>query len=78
MTLACFAATGCGHHVAGNDGDSTIPVEDLYGTFQVSLHEPMGETPGFATIVGKLNDGPTPEVVIWEDMMVEGDCRPVK
>jgi hypothetical protein len=52
------------------------PSTALVGTFQVSLVAPVAATgtPGFTSVVGKVNDGPTPSPIVWEEAAKEGGC----
>src|SRR6478736_3494597 len=62
-------------------GISGADTSKLYGSFNVSLVEPVPangdtpETPGFTSILGKVFDGPTPEGTIWEVSAEKGACR---
>jgi hypothetical protein len=47
------------------------------GQFQISLVAPDTSTgtAGHTTLVGKVNDGATPELVVWETAATEGSCK---
>jgi hypothetical protein len=53
----------------------------LVGQFQVSLVAPIPasgstpETPGHTTLVGKVSDGPTPQLIVWEEAAQDGSCK---
>lgn len=61
----------------GSPGDPSI----LAGTFQVRLVAPVPamdgqpETPGYAAVLGKVYDGPTPSQIVWEKGTKDGDCQ---
>jgi len=53
----------------------------LVGQFQISLVAPLAATAsteatvGHTAVVGKVYDGPTPSLVVWEEAVREGACR---
>ncbi len=57
-------------------GDATAQI----GTFTVSLYAPEAATEtreakaGYTWIVGKVSDGPTPQLIAWDPHETEGDC----
>ena len=78
--------TGAGSDASTPDGggtgedagaaDSGGPA--LVGAFQVSLVADTGSAPAYTLVIGKVNDGPTPEQIVWEQNTVDGDCRLLK
>ena len=74
-TMTAADMTGGG----GSDGGMGDP-NVLAGSFQVRLVAPvpasMGnpEMAGFTTIVGKVSDGPTPSLIVWEKAATDGAC----
>jgi hypothetical protein len=86
LTLACSGSeTGSGADGGAPDGGSpdASPGDPsiLVGTFQVRLVAPVpamgGEpgTAGYAAVLGKVYDGPTPSQIIWEKGTKAGDCQ---
>jgi len=61
-----------------NVDTSDIGDSELSGTFLVTIVAPMGTTPGFMSVIGKINDGPTPSVIMWEETTNEGSCQLLK
>jgi hypothetical protein len=65
----------------GEDASTPADPDALVGSFQLKLVAPVAatestpETPGYTTLVGKLYDGPTPSLVVWEVAASEGDCK---
>lgn len=53
----------------------------VVGTFIVSLVEAVPATAGseasdaYSQVLGKVYDGPTPDLVQWNETLVDGDCR---
>jgi len=64
----------------GNDGaaaasrSGTGDPDVLVGTFQVKLTPTTSSTAATTAVVGKVFDGPTPSIVVWEKPQQEGDC----
>lgn len=78
--LGCFLLAGmlvsaCGSDNPSGDDDESTGSVDPFGTFQVSLVAPQGTTPGFTAVLGRMQDGPTPSAIVWEEAAVSGDCR---
>lgn len=46
-----------------------------FGSFQITLVPPEGTMPGMTTLSGRVNDGPTPSTVIWEEKASSGYCK---
>ena len=46
-----------------------------FGTFLISLVAPEGTSSGYATVFGRVNDGPTPIGIIWNEKAAIGNCR---
>lgn len=79
---ACSASPGTndaavrdssGADAATTDGGATS--DAVLGTFQVHLVPPTDAGAGYTSIVGRVQDGPTPEQVIWELALADGACR---
>jgi hypothetical protein len=47
----------------------------LYGNFQVTIVPMNGDTPGHTTVVGRVQDGPSLEQVLWTRAAMNGDCQ---
>ena len=89
LTLACSgndstsgAAGGAGGSPDGGAPDASPGDPNvLAGTFQVRLVAPIPamdgqpETPGYAAVLGKVYDGPTPGQIVWEKGTKAGDCQ---
>lgn len=45
------------------------------GTFQVQMIAPTDASAGYTTVVGRVQDGPTPAQIVWQQAATEGDCR---
>lgn len=57
-------------------GDQPASASALVGTFEVSLLAPTAADPdGHTSVLGRVNDGPSPSLVLWEDSVADGDCR---
>jgi len=75
-----LALPSCSSESSATDGSvadgGSNPPNAVVGTFQVSLVAPVAATgtPGFTTVVGKVNDGPTPSPIVWEEAAKEGGC----
>jgi hypothetical protein len=46
-----------------------------FGAFTVSLYPPNDGSPGYAALLGVVNDGPTPSGTIWEQTAAASNCR---
>jgi hypothetical protein len=46
-----------------------------FGAFQISLVPPEGTMPGMTSLSGRVNDGPTPSTIIWEEQASSGYCK---
>jgi len=73
--LSLLAASCGSDSSSGSDDDDSADIVDAYGVFQVSLVAPQGTTPGFTSVLGRLQDGPTPSTVVWEEAAASGNCR---
>ncbi len=53
------------------------PVGDQHGegAFQLEIVPPGDQKPGMAAILGKVNDGPNPELIVWESASIENACE---
>jgi hypothetical protein len=59
---------------AGSGGSSAGDPNKLVGSFQVKLSPASDLGAASTSIVGRINDGPTPITTLWEKPQVEGDC----
>lgn len=61
---------------ASDDSGDDGPQEpgELVGSFLVQLAEPAPPENGSTSLFGKIFDGPTPLLVVWETVATEGDC----
>jgi hypothetical protein len=84
-----FAVSACGTTPATQDAamsetavvDASV-TEDVanganvvVGTFQVQLVAPTGVGPGYTSVVGRVQNAPTPSQIVWEQRATHGDCR---
>lgn len=67
-------ASSCDSGGAADEETSPTESQEPFGAFQVELVAPFGTTPGFTSVLGKLNDGPTPSAIIWEEAASSGFC----
>lgn len=72
---AAGAAGAQASQSAGAGGAASGDPSKLVGSFQVKLipADDLGAT-ATTSIVGKINDGPTPVTTIWEEPQPDGDC----
>ena len=75
LVFALLLTVACGKDSPSGDGGSSAAIVEPFGTFQVSLVAPRDTTPGFTGVLGRLQDGPTPSAIIWEEAAASGDCR---
>lgn len=47
---------------------------EVIGTFRVKLAPPVGGNEGLTTVFGKVNDGPTPSALQWQQVSSSGGC----
>ncbi len=80
-TDTTFAGDTAGNtDAAVSDADVSAAPKTVVGSFLVKLVPPVPasgttpETPGYTSVVGKVNNGPTPQLVIWEKTAEEGAC----
>jgi hypothetical protein len=87
MVLGLLFWVGCGNGSETPAGQTDAGVGNpdvLVGTFQVRLIPPVpasgaaAEVPGYTSVIGKVSDGPTPSLTIWEEAARDGDCRLLK
>jgi hypothetical protein len=69
-----IAATGC---VVGDDkaAPSTTVKEYLYGRFHVNVVEASAISESYTTVLGRVNDNPTPSTLQWDTSAVSGVCK---
>lgn len=85
--LAAIAVSACGTSATPADAAPTdaavndappgdAPASDaLIGSFQVKLVAPTDAGAGYTSVVGRVQDGPTPAAIVWEQVATDGDCR---
>lgn len=56
------------------DGSATN-TDAAVGAFQVQMVAPTDASAGYTTVVGRVQDGPTPSQIVWQQAATEGDCR---
>jgi len=71
-TPGADAATDAPADASSQDG---AVANAINGTFQVQLVAPSGTTPGSTTVLGRVQQGETPEATVWEQALADGDCR---
>jgi hypothetical protein len=60
----------------GSGGSSMTGSKELVGSFQVQIVADENDaTEGSTSVIGRVNDGPSPSTVIWTTSKQEGDCR---
>lgn len=81
-SLSVVAVLGCSNpeqQMTPSDmgqGDSKV----LVGTFEVRLVPPVPATkdspavPGYTAVTGRISSGPTPQLIVWEDVATQGGC----
>ncbi len=71
--------SGGGGSVSGSGGGSSgsgpSGSTELVGSFQVQVVAPEGDVAGSTTVLGKVNDGPSPGTIKWTVGKQEGDCK---
>jgi hypothetical protein len=69
--------SGSGTNGGGSSsGGGTTGSNELIGTFQVQVvADDADPTTGSTSVIGKVNDAPTPSAIIWDVATEEGDCR---
>lgn len=86
FALAALSLSACGTTATPADAASTDAVTDspagdasasdaVIGSFQVKLVAPTDASAGYTSVVGRVQDGPTPAAIVWEQAATEGDCR---
>jgi hypothetical protein len=59
-----------------SSGSGTTGSNELIGSFQVQVvADDEDPTTGSTSVIGKVNDGPTPSTVVWDLVTEEGACR---
>ncbi len=66
------AVTDTGSDASTGDAASS---DAVIGTFQVKLVAPTDAGAGYTSVVGRVQDGPTPSAIVWEQRAADGDCR---
>ncbi len=88
-SLLAFALSACGSSNPASDAsvvdvratdagmstDAATVTDAVIGTFQVQLIAGSDAGPGYTSVVGRVQDGPTPAQLVWEEAAVDGDCR---
>lgn len=61
---------------ATSDGATDASVGDaVIGTFQVQLVAPTDAGAGYTSVVGRVQNGATPQAIVWETAATGGDCK---
>ncbi len=58
----------------GGSGEDTGEPGILVGSFLLQLAEPTPPEDGSTSLFGKIHDGPSPELIVWELAATEGEC----
>ncbi|HEX2613324.1 MAG TPA: hypothetical protein VHO02_07010 [Fibrobacteria bacterium] len=79
LALSALPMVSC-LNSGGSSGENDGPVQNLYGRFKVDLVEVFtsgGDTisPAYASLIGRVADGPTPSNLAWTDTDSSGVCR---
>jgi hypothetical protein len=79
--ICCLAFAACGSSdspanpgAAGSAGAGAGDPSKLVGSFQLKLTPASDLGAASTSIIGRINDGPTPITTIWEKPEVDGDC----
>jgi hypothetical protein len=72
--LAALLALSCISDGGKGDGDSTVK-KYLHGRFLVNLVEATSLSDAYTSILGRVNDGPTPSTLAWDTSTTIGVCR---
>jgi hypothetical protein len=72
--LAALLAISCLNDGGKGDDPPTVKKE-LYGRFLVNLVEGTSFSDPFASVVGRVTDGPTPSVLAWDTTATSGACK---
>src|SRR5688572_12289893 len=75
--LAAFAAMlvlSCINEGGSENGDSTVK-KYLHGRFLVNLVEETSLSYAYTSILGRVNDGPTPSTLAWDTSTTSGACK---
>ncbi len=87
LALASISLAACGTSATpadaavGDAADAATPSDAagdpdvVVGNFQVQLVAPTDAGAGYTSVVGRVQDGPTPAQLVWEERAVDGDCR---
>jgi hypothetical protein len=60
---------------SGDEGGGTGVRKALYGRFVVNLVEGTSFSDPFASVAGRVSDGPTPSVLAWDTTATSGACK---
>ncbi len=73
---ACSSSEN-GEENGGAAGDGSGQAEDRVGYFNIQLvpFDPLTGSAASTSMVGQVNDGPTPELTIWELTNEQGGCQ---
>ncbi len=81
--VICLGLTGCGSPAdpdPGTDASVANGAPDaggcnaLIGRFQSRLVAPTASSAGYTAVVGKVYDGETPSLLVWEPKLTSGGC----
>ena len=80
---AMDAAIPTGSDASSGGGEQGNP-EILVGAFAIELvarvaaTSEIAETPAYVSVIGRVDDGPTPKAVLWEPLSEAGGCVVLK
>ena len=69
MMNSCNKDTG-----TNSPDDNNKPATETFGTFLVSLKGDIDDDPKITTVLGRINDGPSPQEIIYEKRESNGKC----
>lgn len=73
--VASALIAACGGAAAPADvADGSTP---LQGSFVIQLVAATATAPAYANVIGRVQQGETPEATLWDVALAEGDCRVV-
>ena len=61
--------------VGENGNDQPTNQRTVFGTILITLVPANDNSGAYTSVLGSVNDGPTPEGVVWEEAAKNGDCK---